>query len=828
MPILKKSYNLSMKNMKKMIITEKPSVAKSFALALGVKRVAFNEGYYYENDKYVIGFCFGHMLRLKNPNEISNEYTTWKANYIHPDNFDKVMIEDSATQTTLLITLMQRENIYEIIIATDAGREGENIAREIIDYAFTGKNRNFRLKRFWTSDVLSERVILQTMETLYDANVFDGLYDAAKGRERSDWLIGFNATRAFTSLYSKGSGTLSIGRVQTPVLSLIVEREDEILHFKEREFYNVVATSSSVEAKALLKDMQGDRFAFNEKIIATNLIEKCKPNLFLVSELSTKIKNSYPAKLFSIPTLQQSANKTFGYSPDLTLKIAQSLYEKRFITYPRTDSEVLGNEEKDDTKIQKRALGVSEIITDSQEKIMLMRNVEDVGLRVFNPKKLTDHHAILPAYQEEWSGKVSSLTLDEANLFKLISTRFVDAFLPAMQSSESEAVLENDNEKFIAKAKEIIDLGYEQFNENRSKSSTLNLIKGEKISLNLSLVSLTTTSPKRYTQGEMIGVMSRAHRYIDSDDKALTEALKEADGLGTGATRDKFLPLLEKRGFIEIKNNIIFPLTRGIELIELLCNSPITNPVISALMELELKKIEQNKSEIGLEGFIKKSSLMAKELINYAIKNQLHQSFSHTKNSDIKKEIKSLGKCPACEHGQVVQTTQAYGCSEYKSGCKFTIWFNSLSMMGHKVIKESEIKKLLKGKTELKLKHKDGRVFEAECTLEEQNKKWRVKVNFDQQWKAEKLGICPLCQEDLVESPKAYGCSKWREGCRFKVFKDALGRFGGRKIAKTNFKKLISSGSFITKLKRKNGEEYEASILLDLEYGVKVDFSNGK
>jgi DNA topoisomerase III len=814
---------------KKIVLTEKPSVAKSFASTLKARRVVDNDGYFYENGEYIIVFCFGHMMRLLNPDEISNEYKTWKANYIEPEYFEKRCIEESQEQTLRIARLIQRVDVSEIIIATDAGREGENIAREVIEFALKERNKEITLKRFWTSDVLSENVIKKTLQNLYDATKFEGLYDAAKARERSDWLIGFNATRAFTSLYSKGSGTLSIGRVQTPVLALIVDREDQILHFKEEAFYNLVAKNSALEAKAINSELEskGDKFAFFDKQKVEALKKRCEQKSFTVTSVTKKSKKSYPAKLFSIATLQQSANKVYGYAPEETLSIAQSLYEKRFITYPRTDSEVLGNEEKNDAKIRARANSILSYVAQGAEKTEMMLGVDAVGLRIFNPKKLTDHHAILPAYKEEWANDINTLSEAQRTIFELIATRFIEAFLPPLEMSESEAILDNSQTLFIAKAKEVIVLGFMAFSNSEQKNSFLNLAKGDVLDLSLSIDELCTSIPKRYTQGEMIGVMSRAHRYIDSDDEVLKEALKNADGLGTGATRDKFLPLLEKRTFIEIKNNIIFPTKRGVSLIELLIDSPITSPIISALMELELKKLEQGNSHLGLDGFILKSSQMAKELIKYAQNQQHNQLFSNSK-SHYHKEIKSLGKCPACSSGDVVATPKAYGCSDYRNGCKFTIWFNTLAMMGHKIIKESEIKKLLKGSTLLKLKHKDGRLFEAECALENQDSRWRVKVNFDQKWKAEVLGKCPLCKSDLVESPKAYGCSMWKEGCGFKVFKDALGRFGGRKIAKTNFKKLLSSGSFITKLKRKNGDEYEAPILLDLDYGVKVDFANAK
>jgi len=458
--------------MKRLIMTEKPSVAREFAGVLNCKyiRVGENSGYY-EGSNYLIVYCFGHMMRLKNPGEYKEDWEKWDSVLLKPDRFEKCIIEDKVEQTELIIQKIMDDKVEAIINAGDAGREGEGIQREIYEEAFSRLGRRKPVYRFWTSEVLSHETILKHLENLLPESEFDGLYKSCIARERSDWLVGINATRAFTKIYGNGGKTISVGRVQTPVLSLIVKRELEIRNFRSEKYWNLVAAPHFPEkgnpdfvAKAVApKSDKGDRFAFWERKEVEKLFEECRDNPYLVVGIEEKIKREYPPKLFSMPLLQQFCNKHYGWKPDYTLELAQSLYEKRYQTYPRTDSEYLGDGEKDDEKIRVRALASSKFIDDGEKMLEEMLPVSETGKRIFNEKKLTDHHAIIPSDMSDLSQPFDRLSDDEKLMFKTVAKRFIQAFLPPAISSETTANLENSGYEFIAKGRITKELGWKKY-----------------------------------------------------------------------------------------------------------------------------------------------------------------------------------------------------------------------------------------------------------------------------------------------------------------------------------------------------------------------------
>lgn len=783
---------------------------------------------YYEHPDYLIAHCFGHMTRLKNPDEYRPEWKRWEAKLLRPQPFEKVFIDDKRDQTELLIELINRDEVASLINAGDAGREGEGIQRDVYEIAFERAGKRKPIYRFWTSDVLSKKVICSELENLKKGELFDPLYASYLARERSDWLVGFNATRSYTALYARGGKPLSIGRVQTPVLALIVRREEEIEQFSSRPFWNVVAKGEGIEAKMIAPESEeGDRFAVWDESDAKKAVAGCRGKSFEVIKLEKKEKKEYPPKLFSMPLLQQHCNKAFGWAPERTLELAQNLYEKRFTTYPRTDSAYLGNAQKDDGLIAGRAGAVAPLLN-LESAAAAMLPVAETGIRIFNEKKLTDHHAIIPSDLSDTACRFEALDGDAQSLFEVIARRFIMAFLPPAVIDESEAELACGSYRYIAKASAHRELGWKAYEKSAVKNAVLALEEGERLTLDVESKALTTSPPSRFTQGDIINAMTNAHRYVkEGVSKEMVEVLRRAEGIGTGATRDKFVPLLEARGYIAIENNVITPLARGRELIRLLGEQEITDFAYTALHEFELKQIEEGASKGGMDAFLEKSLEDTKALIRHAEASRADAAGEVLSQRDVAppEGAKIVGTCPECGK-EVVAGAQNYYCIGRKNGCRFVIWYDGLAMLGHKKITESEIKKLLKKKpTTMKLKKQDGRVFEGEGNLEKNGEKWRVKIDFDAGLKAETLGSCPRCGAEVIESPQAYGCSRWREGCDFKIWKDALKRFGGKKITKTVAKRLLSKGEDVVTLKRKNGQESDFFVILDENFGIRVDFN---
>lgn len=767
------------------------------------------------------------MTRLKNPDEYRPEWKRWEARLLRPETFEKVVIDEKAEQTALIIKLINRADVDSLINAGDAGREGEGIQWDLYEIAFEKSGKRKPVYRFWTSDVLSKKVILDELANLKEGSLFDPLYESYLARERSDWLVGFNATRAYTALYAKGGKPLSIGRVQTPVLALIVRREEAIESFVPRPFWNVVAAGEGIEAKLVAPESdEGDRFAFWDDAEAKKAVAGCLDRPFDVVGLEQKTKREYPPRLFSMPLLQQHCNKAYGWAPERTLELAQNLYEKRFTTYPRTDSAYLGNAQKEDRFITGRADAVAPLFG-LEDAAGAMLPVAETGTRIFNEKKLTDHHAIIPSDLSDTACGFAKLSGDEQLLFEAVARRFVTAFLPPAIIAESEAELLCGDYRFIARASAHRELGWKVYETNEVKNAVLALEEGQRLNLETGLKAFTTSPPSRFTQGDIINAMTNAHRYVrDTLPKEMAEVLRRAEGIGTGATRDKFVPLLEARGYISIENNIIVPQPRGRELIRLLGEQPITDFAYTALHEYELKQIESGESAKGLGGFLEKSVDDTKALIGHAKAHGEHSAKTVLSEREVAPpaDAKIVGICPECGK-EVVAGAQNYYCIGRKNGCRFVIWYDGLAMLGHRKISESEIKKLLKKKpTSLKIKKQDGRVFEAGAALEKNGEKWRVRIDFDAGLKAEGLGTCPRCGAEVIESPRAYGCSRWREGCDFKIWKDALKRFGGKKVTKTVAKRLLSKGEDVVTLKTRKGEDRDYFVLLDENFGIRVDF----
>lgn len=918
--------------MKKLIVAEKPSVARDFARALGARRPD-GEGRpgHYECTGYIITFCLGHMMRLKEPGEYRDDWKRWSTDLLVPDPFEKNVIESTGNQAEHIISLICRDDVEIVINAGDAGREGEGIQRELYEEAFRRLGQKKTLQRFWTSEALTREAIRSGLENLRDASEFDGLYRAFLARERADWLVGFNATRAFTSTFSRGGKPLSIGRVQTPVLALVVQREEEIEAFRSETFYSVHGRRGDPEgvdhldARAVApEDERGDRFAFWDQTAAEQVAADCRDQKFRVESVEEKTRREYPARLFSMPSLQEYCNRSFGWAPDRTLAIAQALYEKRFQTYPRTDSEHLGTSEQTDQFIKPRARAAAGVLKHGQAMLSTMLPIKDTGQRIFHDRKVTDHHAIVPSDQSDTACKYEQLDSDEQSMFQAVAERFLMVFQPPAILAEGEARLSCSGHEFLARARRTVDPGWTVYQEGKKTADgRLNLSEGEEFTLDVAVDSHETSSPKRFTQGEIIHAMTHAHKHVSPDTpKEFIEALREADGIGTGATRDSFIPLLVARGYVEVKRNVVIPLTRGRDLISLLKGKRIKDFAWTAVMERRLKDMVDSADETELDRFIAQALEDARELSEAA----RAMAGSHQVDGGIirnnRDDVKTLGICPACG-GDVVSGKKAWGCSNWRNGCKFTLWPETLSGMGHPRLSDREVVSLLKGRTDLKFKRpnggscyrpvelekrddgrwfarvdkeaeiqpevvvncpvcngevvegrtifrcrtencafrifkdtlsklggaditrtslkslvagdvmlrfrrEDGRGIDRICRLEQRNERWSVKVDFEAEAKPEEMGACPVegCEGRVIENPKAFGCSDWKSGCRFTIWKTSLEKLGGANIGRTQIKSLLKGPTWL-KFKHPTGPVSERECRIELRgdrWGIQVNF----
>lgn len=826
--------------MKRLIVAEKPSVAREFARALGARwSGGESRDGHYESADWLVSFCLGHMMRMKDPEEYRPEWRRWSTEPLRPARFEKSVIPETAAQAERVIALIARDDVAAIVNAGDAGREGEGIQRELYEEAFRRMGRGKPVLRFWTSEALTREAILSGLNNLRDAAGFDGLYRAFLARERADWIVGLSATRAYTAVFARGAKQpLSIGRVQTPVLALVVRREEEIERFRAEAFHTVHGRRGKegdedlLDARALAPpDPRGDRFAFWDRALAERVAAECRGKPFQVEKIEEKTRREFPPRLFSMPALQERVNKLDGTAPDRALEIAQSLYEKRFITYPRTDSEALGTAERTDAFIAPRAAAAARLLPRGEAMRAAMLPISETGERIFADHKVTDHHAIVPTDLADTAVPFERLDEDERRLFLLVAERFLVAFLPPAVYGEGEAELTCGPHRFVARARRTLDPGWTAFQAGKKQAEgRLRLAEGETVPLEVALESHETTPPKRFTLGEIIHAMTHAHKHLPKEtDKALVAALKEADGIGTGATRDSFVPLLERRGYVEVKRNVVVPLPRGRDLIALLSGQRIADFAWTALMEKRLREMAGGTDAAELDRFVDDAFADAAQLCEAARAGAETARVDGGVVRNTRPDVKTLGACPACG-GDIIRGNKAFGCSNWRNGCKFTLWPDTLAPMGRALLTDRDVSALLKGRAMLKFERASGSKCERPVELAKRDDgRWFARVDREAEAVPESLGACPVegCGGAVVEAPKSFGCSRWREGCKFALWKDSLEKLGGATLDRAKVKALLKGDAYL-KFRHPAGPVSEKLCRIEPRgdrWGVKVDFA---
>lgn len=666
----------------KLCIAEKPSVAREIATILGAN---MRKDGYFEGNGYWVSWTFGHLCTLKEPHDYMPIWKWWNLATLPmiPSKFSIKLMNDSGAQKQFrtIESLVQRCD--EVINCGDAGQEGELIQQWVLLKA----NNKKPIKRLWISS-LTEEAIKEGFEHLKDGDDFLNLYAAGSSRAIGDWLLGMNATRLYTLKYGQNKQVLSIGRVQTPTLAMIVERQKEIETFKPEKYWELKTTYREV----LFSSSVG-RLKTQEK--AGKAIEYVKDKPFEVKDYTQKEGKESPPRLFDLTSIQVEANNKFGFSAEQTLKLVQGLYEKKLVTYPRVDTTFLSEDIY--PKVPKILSGLTFY---SKLTAPILEGPIPKSKKVFNNNKVTDHHAIIPT-----GVSPSGLSMDEQKIYATIAKRFIAAFYPDCTVSNTTVIGNVDEIEFKATGKQIIEPGWRVVFENEKKDSKAKNEEsimpefevGEQGPHEPEIQEKETRPPKYYTEATLLRAMESAGKTVDDED--LREAMKE-NGIGRPSTRANIIETLFRRKYLVKKKKNIHATDTGVDLINVIQSDLLKSPELTGQWEYKLRQIEQG--EYDVKEFRTELIQMVVDLTNEVMvaKDQTVSLVPDKKvaTKDNTKNTIEGSECPKCKNGELLAGKKAYGCSQYKEGCDFVVPF---VIMGKKLTKKQATDLIFKGKTTL-------------------------------------------------------------------------------------------------------------------------------
>lgn len=739
---------------KSLIITEKPSVARQFAAALGVS--GSRDGYI-ENDTWVISWCVGHLVSLSYPEAYDPALKKWSMDMLPflPESYRYEVLKKTAKQYKIIKELLNRRDISVVYNAGDSGREGEYIQRLV--YRMAGVEGRKPIRRVWI-DSQTDAEIRRGIREAKPAAEYDCLSDAAYERAIADYAVGINLSRALSCKYGSAFNKqiasskyipLAVGRVMTCVLGMVVGREREIRDFKSEDFYKIDAQHGDWTSH--WKAVKGSRYFESEELYSENGLRKKDTAEALVSELRqdpqltvTKVerkteKQQAPA-LFNLAELQAECTKRFKISPAQTLDIAQSLYEKKLTTYPRTDARVLSGAVA--KEIGKNIQGLGRITGWQAETDAVITNGWHRAIarnkKYVDDSKITDHYAIIPT--GEGAKEYTRLNELEKKIYELISRRFLAVFYPpAVYNKLNVELRHQSGEMFFASEKTLVEPGYRAVcsppqkdvdgdEEDGPKEGLRKLREGESVKAAFKVVSAATQPPKRYTSGSVILAMEGAGKLID--DAELREQIK-GSGIGTSATRAEIIAKLEHDKYIALnrKTQIITPTSIGEALCDIVAETvpQMLSPKMTASWEKGLSQVESGEIPASryraiMEDFVRKAVERIKASASVSLPEKL--------------EAKPVGKCPRCGR-DVIEGRKGFGCVGYKdkeNPCSFTIWkSNALLATGHKTVTAAMAAKLLKGEriTVSGLVSKSGKPYAAAFTLKDDGRNTGLEMSFD-------------------------------------------------------------------------------------------------
>lgn len=701
-------------------IAEKPSVAKDIAHVLGATKSC--DGYI-EGNGYQVTWTFGHLCELKEPHEYTPMWKAWSLSALPmiPPRFGIKLKNDSGIekQFQTIERLMQAADM--IINCGDAGQEGELIQRWVMQKA----GAHCPVKRLWISS-LTEEAIREGFNTLKDQSEYQSLYEAGLSRAIGDWTLGMNATRLYTLKYAQGRQVLSIGRVQTPTLALIVKRQQEIENFKPEPYWVLTTLYRDTTFTAVMEQDEEEnaedgseeknknenkggndlgRRGFTREEEGRKALEQIKDSPFTITSVTKKNGTEAPPRLFDLTSLQVECNKKFGYSADMTLQLIQSLYEKKITTYPRVDTTFLSDD------IYPKCPNILKGISESYSALLepLRGAPLKKSKKVFDSSKVTDHHAIIPT-----GVPARNLTPDEERVFDLIARRFIAAFYPDCKFATTTVMGETAEIPFKATGKQILLPGWRDvYAQDKKSTADSNNAKDEERTLPAftkgesgphipDLAEKWTQPPKPYTEATLLRAMETAGRLVE--DEELRDALKE-NGIGRPSTRAAIIETLFKRHYIRKERKNLMATPTGMELIGLIREELLKSAELTGIWEKKLRQIEKNTYDA--KTFLDELKQMVTDIVHTVLADNTNRRVTLIKEEEEKKAdrkkkvsrpspkkkasqaeatpkqtpapaeahpdapIKEGAPCPVCGKGHIIKGKTAYGCSEWKNGCTF-------------------------------------------------------------------------------------------------------------------------------------------------------------
>lgn len=788
----------------KVCIAEKPSVAREIANIIGAN--SRKDGYF-EGNGYCVTWTFGHFCTLKDPMDYNASWKRWDLNTLPmvPPKFETKLMSNSGVKKQFAVIKKLMKTAELVINCGDAGQEGELIQRWVLKEAkYKGK-----VLRLWISSLTPE-AIRDGFQNLKNGSDFDNLYYAGSSRAIGDWVLGINATRLYTLKHGGFKQVLSVGRVQTPTLAMLVERRKEIEKFVPKPYWELHTIYREI-------DFHYEKGRFQKQEDGQGLLQKVTDKDFTVLSSDRKKGKELPPSLFDLTSLQVHCNKRFGYSADQTLKLVQKLYEQKVVTYPRVDTTYLPND------VYPKIPGILKKMGQySQFTPTILGGKIRKSSKVFNDKKVTDHHAIIP------TGYEKNLQKDEHNVYDAIARRFIAAFYPDCIFARTTVIGEVEGIKFKATGKEILEEGWRVlFPKKASKPSGAkpgdkvkeedvlmpNFVPGESGPHDPSLVEKMTQPPKHYTEATLLRAMETAGKKVD--DESLRELMKE-NGIGRPSTRANIIETLFRRKYIERKKKLIIATDVGLNLIDIIENKLLTSAELTGQWEKQLRDIEDG--QFSAKQFIGNMKNMVEDLVHAVRLSNNNKKLAapqspgpKSKSRGIKKSNAPKSKtakkglteltCPKCKSGNLIKGNSAYGCSAWKSGCKFRLPF----AFKNKKISETQLVRLVAKSSTVNMKG-----------FEHEGKKVEGKIIFDKDYNlvfaSKSNGIskpttskpkantasdisCPKCKKGkVIKGKTAYGCTNWKAGCDFRfAFDEIRKKANGQKLTKDLVVKIIGS-----------------------------------
>lgn len=761
-------------------IAEKPSVGKEIARIVGAtnRRDGFFEG-----NGYLISWTFGHLCTLKAPDDYSDDWKRWNLDFLPmiPPKFQLKVIDNSGVTKQFNTLKSLIEQCTEVVNCGDAGIEGELIQRWVLSKASNTKP----VKRLWISS-LTDEAIREGFGNLKESKEYDLLYAAGNARAIGDWLLGMNASRLYTVKYANGKGVLSIGRVQTPTLALIVNRYNEIQNFTPEIYWELKTTYRAVVFNSTKRK-------FTAKEDASQILESIKNKLFEIISSTKKNANESPLPLFDLTSLQVECNKKLNFSADDTLKHLQKLYEQKLVTYPRVDTTYLP---------ENMYPKIKTILEDMKPYAQFTKALLDKPIKkskkVFDDKKITDHHAIIPTGIMPPSG----MYLPEKQVYDLIARRFIAAFYPDCVVSNTIVLGDVDGNEFSATGKVILEEGWrvlfpkastssasgEQSDEKDNEEQFMPLfVKSEKGEHIPDLQEKQTQPPKLHTEASLLRAMETAGKQVD--DLELRELMKD-NGIGRPSTRANIIETLFKRNYVVRQRKNLVPTITGIQLIKTINNELLKSVELTGIWEKKLRQIEKGEYDPHL--FLTEMKQMVTDLtkevkyehgnliiiesepkkeVSINIKSEITTS---DKKNDSKTEV--IIKCPKCEQGTIIKGKSAYGCSRFKEGCSFKVNFE----FGEKKLNEKQIFALIQKKKTPSIKGfviNNKKINGSLILTKEFVVELKEEVEKTTSSKKEANSIappqpqtCPKCKQGtLIQGKTAWGCNRFKGGCDYRV-----------------------------------------------------------